>query len=215
MDRRQLLSPELSSELDDCDPERSFWSIYNGAGRGGHLERLLYLDSKTYLSGDILTKVDRMTMANSIEARVPFLDHKLVEAALRVPGSFKMSGSISKYILKEALRGILPNAVIDRPKQGFDVPMGRWLKAELRQMLDDLLMDARTRQRGYFNQRTVNALVSEHLKGRRDHSRRLWQLLTLELWHRMFVDRRPESRYEGIKHNSIPARAACSVGGLR
>ena len=215
MDRRQLLSPELSSELDDCDPERSFWSIYNGAGRGSHLERLLYLDSKTYLSGDILTKVDRMTMANSIEARVPFLDHKLVEAALRIPGSFKMSESISKYILKEALRGILPNAVIDRRKQGFDVPMGRWLKAELRQMLDDLLMDARTRQRGYFNKRTVNALVSEHLKGRRDHSRRLWQLLTLELWHRMFVDRRPESRYEGIKHNSIPARAACSVGGLR
>jgi asparagine synthase (glutamine-hydrolysing) len=216
MDRQQLLSPQMISESAACDPERSFLSIYMGAVRGSHLDRLLYLDTKTYLAGDILTKVDRMTMANSIEARVPFLDHKLVEAALGFPASLKLRGSTSKYVLKDALRGLLPDAVIDRPKQGFDVPMGRWLRGALRQMLSDVLMDARTRQRGYFNQTAVNGLVLEHLRGRRDHSRRLWELLTLELWHRMFVDRRPEPRYEGIKRAPIPLHgAAHSAGGLR
>jgi asparagine synthase (glutamine-hydrolysing) len=215
-DRQQLLSRGMSSELTGREAEHNFLSIYNGAAGGSHLERLLYLDTKTYLPGDILTKVDRMTMANSIEARVPFLDHKLVEASLRIPASLKLSGSISKYILKEALRGLLPGAVIDRPKQGFDVPMGRWLKGDLREMLSDVLMDGRTRQRGYFNQRAVNLLVSEHMRGRRDHSRRLWELLTLELWHRMFVDRRPEPRYQGIKHAPMPVQqAAYSAGGLR
>jgi asparagine synthase (glutamine-hydrolysing) len=213
MDRRQLLSPEMISESAGCDPEGYFLSIYTGAGAGSHLDRLLYLDTKTYLAGDILTKVDRMTMANSIEARVPFLDHKLVEAALELPASFKLRRSISKYVLKDALRGLLPEAVIDRPKQGFDVPMGRWLKGGLREMLSDVLMDARTRQRGYFNEETVNGLVSEHLRGRRDHSRRLWELLTLELWHRLFVDRRPEPKYEGIKQSSIRAREAAYSAG--
>ena len=215
MDRQQMLSSEMSDELAGREPEPSFLSIYNGAIGGSHLERLLYLDTKTYLAGDVLTKVDRMTMANSIEARVPFLDHKLVEAALRIPASFKLSGSVSKYVLKEAVRGLVPDAIVDKPKQGFDVPMGRWLKGELRQMLTDVLTDPRTRQRGYFNQRVVDSLVSEHMRGRRDHSRRLWELLTLELWHRMFVDRRPEPRCQGIKHTPIPVRQLASVGGLR
>ena len=153
-----------------------------------HIERLLYLDSKTYLPGDILTKVDRMSMAHSIEARVPLLDYKLIEFVQTIPAKLKLRGRLTKHILKQAVRGIVPDQIIDRPKQGFGVPVAKWFNNELRDMLHDTLTDSRTRQRGYFNQQSVEAILNEHARGRRDNSRHLWGLLTLELWQRTFID---------------------------
>ena len=132
-------------------------------------------------------------MANSLETRAPLLDHRLIEFAQTIPASFKLRGLETKYILKRAAQGLIPDEIINRPKQGFDVPIRRWLNRELREMLDDTLNDRRARERGDFNHRAVLAILDEHRRGVRDHSRRLWSLLVLELWRRAFIDRQPET----------------------
>ncbi len=155
---------------------------------GDPLDTLLYLDSKTYLPSDILTKVDRMSMAVSLEARVPLLDHKLIEFVTRIPAALKMSETETKHIFKRAVRGLVPDEILDRPKQGFGVPLVDWLNRELRERLRDTFADARTRQRGYVEPRHVDLLLAEHERGRRDHARALWALLMLEQWQRTYMD---------------------------
>jgi asparagine synthase (glutamine-hydrolysing) len=152
------------------------------------LDRLLYVDSKSYLPGDILTKVDRMSMAVSLEARVPLLDHKLIEFVTRIPASLKMKDGESKYIFKRAVEDLVPSEILHRPKQGFGVPIGEWINKELRQEIRDTFADSRTRQRGYLDPAYVDLLLDEHERGRRDHSWALWALLILELWQRTFAD---------------------------
>jgi asparagine synthase (glutamine-hydrolysing) len=153
------------------------------------LDRLLYLDSRTYLPGDILVKVDRMTMAASLEARVPLLDHKLIEfVCRRVPASLKYDGTETKAIFKRAVRGLVPDELLDRPKQGFGVPIEKWINHELRDRMRETLLERRTRERGYFEPAYVELLLDEHARGRRDHSTRLWALFVLELWHRSYAD---------------------------
>lgn len=160
------------------------------------LDRLLYLDSKTYLPGDILTKVDRMSMAVSLEARAPLLDHKLIEFVTRIPSSLKLSGSETKHLLKTAVRDLVPAEILHRPKQGFGVPIQEWINQQLRSRIRDTLSDARTRQRGYVDSRYVDVLLDEHERGRRDHSMGLWSLVMLELWHRQFLDEPATRRTE-------------------
>ena len=155
---------------------------------GDDLDRLLYLDSKTYLPGDILTKVDRMSMANSLEARVPLLDHKLIEFVTRIPSALKMKGLETKHIFKRAVADLVPAEILERPKQGFGVPIERWINQQLRERLHGTLTEPRTRQRGFVEPRYVNVLLDEHERGRRDHATELWALFMLELWHRQFVD---------------------------
>jgi asparagine synthase (glutamine-hydrolysing) len=186
--KQELLSTEIRRVLGGRDSSESFRQLLTVPRSAEHIERLLYLDSKTYLPGDILTKVDRMSMAHSIEARVPLLDHKLIEFVQTIPSTLKLRGRLTKHILKQAVRGLVPDQIIDRPKQGFGVPIAKWLNNELRDMLHDTLTDSRTRQRGYFNQQAVKAILDEHARGRRDNSRHLWGLLTLELWQRTFID---------------------------
>ena len=157
------------------------------------LDPLLYLDSKTYLPGDILTKVDRMSMAVSLEARVPLLDHKLIEFVTRIPASLKMKGLETKHIFKQAVRGLVPDEILNRPKQGFGVPVQEWINSQLRERIQDTLTDRRTRERGLFDARYVGLLLDEHARGRRDHSHPLWALMMLELWHRTFVDRQQDA----------------------
>lgn len=152
------------------------------------LDKLLYLDSKMYLPGDILTKVDRMSMAVSLEARVPLLDHKLIEFVTRIPASMKMKGSETKHIFKRAVRGLVPDEILDRSKQGFGLPIQKWINHELRSYIRDVLMDQRTRERGYFKQDYVTLLFEEHDRKRRDHTGELWTLFMFELWHRTFFD---------------------------
>lgn len=152
------------------------------------LSRLLYLDSKTYLPGDILTKVDRMTMAASLEARAPLLDHELIELAARIPSSLKLNGHETKYIFKRAMEGIVPDAILYREKQGFGVPVGEWINDQLRDRINADLADRRAVERGYFKTEHIDRLLKEHAARRRDHSYALWMLWMLELWFREYID---------------------------
>ncbi|MFN0111083.1 MAG: asparagine synthase (glutamine-hydrolyzing) [Blastocatellia bacterium] len=197
--KRELLNASIRRELNGHDSADQFRRIYDEPVGADKLNRLLYLDSKTYLPGDILTKVDRMSMAHSIEARVPLLDHKLIEFVQTIPASLKLRGSTTKHILKQAMSGLIPEAIINRPKMGFGVPLRKWLNHELREMLHDTLTDRTARERGLLDQQAVQALLDEHGRGRRDNSLHLWGLLTLELWHRAFIDRKPESSFSGAK----------------
>ena len=155
---------------------------------GDPLDQLLHIDSKTYLPGDILTKVDRMSMAVSLEARVPLLDHKLIEFVMRIPASMKMLGLETKYIFKQAVQDLVPEEILHRQKQGFGIPLEKWINDQLKDRIRDTLHGYRARQRDYVNPHYLNVLLEEHERGRRDHSHALWGLFMLELWHRMFVD---------------------------
>jgi asparagine synthase (glutamine-hydrolysing) len=197
--KRSLLSSCLRGSLNGRDSSAAFRRLLAEPQSSERLDHLLYLDSKTYLPGDILTKVDRMSMAHSIEAREPLLDHKLIEFVQSVPASLKLRGSVSKHILKSAVRGLIPDEIVTRQKQGFGVPIRGWFNNELRELLYDTLTDSRTRQRGYFNQKAVEEILDEHRRRRRDNSTHLWGLLTLELWHRAFIDRVPDPNFEGAK----------------
>ena len=151
-------------------------------------------DLQYYLPDDILCKVDRMSMAASLEARVPLLDHKLIEFVTRIPAPLKVRGLEAKRIFKRAVRGLVPDQILDRPKQGFGLPIQKWINQELREYIRDVLFDARTRSRGYFNQTYVELLYAEHDRGRRDNATHLWTLFMLELWHRTFFDAPAPSR---------------------
>ncbi|HVF50397.1 MAG TPA: asparagine synthase (glutamine-hydrolyzing) [Pyrinomonadaceae bacterium] len=155
---------------------------------GDPLDSLLYLDSKTYLPGDILTKVDRMSMAVSLEARGPLLDHKLMEFVARIPAPLKLHGLETKHIFKRALEGLVPAEILHRPKQGFGVPIDQWINRQLRARIRETLTERRTLERGLVEPRYVRTLLDEHERGRRDHATPLWTLLMLELWHRTFAD---------------------------
>ncbi len=152
------------------------------------IRKLLYLDSKTYLPGDILTKVDRMSMAASLEARVPLLDHKLIDFVMQIPSELKLKGLETKYIFKKAMEDIVPHEILYREKQGFGVPINEWINSNLRERIHQELLEKRTLERGYFKAEYIKTLLDEHSSNRRDHSYQLWILWMLELWHRRFVD---------------------------
>ena len=153
------------------------------------LDRALYVDVKTYLVDDIMTKVDRMSMAVSLEAREPLLDHRLLEFAATVPTTLKLKNGRSKYLLRRLLERRVPKAIVERPKHGFEAPVGEWLRGPLAPIVTDLLLDGRLRERGIFEERAVADLWREHRTGARDHRHRLWSLVMLELWFRQFMDR--------------------------
>jgi asparagine synthase (glutamine-hydrolysing) len=150
--------------------------------------RMMRFDFETYLPEDVLTKVDRMSMAHSIESRVPLLDNEVIEFASTLPASMKIARGRRKHVLKEAARRLLPAEILDRRKQGFGVPLGVWFRGGLMDAFSDVLCSPLTRQRGYFEPAFVDRLVAEHLAGKRDHTLRLWQLLVFELWHRQYID---------------------------
>ena len=147
-----------------------------------------YVDIKTYLTDDILVKVDRMSMAPSLETRVPFLDHRVMEFAAAIPPRLKLRGLTTKYILKQAIADLLPAQILTRGKEGFSIPIKNWLRRELRPLLTDTLSEERVRRRGYFQPAYVQQLVQEHLAGRENHSHRLWALMMVEIWHQAYID---------------------------
>jgi len=142
-----------------------------------------YVDIKTYLADDILTKVDRMSMAVSIEARVPLLDYHIVEFALNLPAHMKLHGWRTKSILREAVKNLVPGFVLEKPKEGFSIPMKHWLCTSLKPMMLDLLSKAALHKHGYFDHQVVAQWIQEHLEGRANHSHRLWTLMVFEMWH--------------------------------
>jgi asparagine synthase (glutamine-hydrolysing) len=187
--KRSLYSRDLSDATRGLDPFAPFASLYRRCQSADPMDRVMYLDVKTYLVDDILTKVDKMSMAVSLEARVPLLDHKLLEFAARVPSGLKLRRGTSKYLLREALHRRVPPEMFQAPKHGFTAPMAAWLRGSLRRLASDLLFDGRLRGRGLFEPRAVERLWQEHQQGRVDHQHRLWSLVMLELWFREFADR--------------------------
>jgi asparagine synthase (glutamine-hydrolysing) len=187
--RRRLFRPEIFEKMAHYDP----WQVVADqlpARPMDWLSTLQYLDITGYLPLDILTKVDRMSMAHSIEAREPLLDHKLVEFAATVPLDLKINGKTTKYLLKRAMRGILPDAVIDRPKQGFAVPLGRWFRGGLGDTFRGLLLSEESRTRAFFNPTYIEELLRQHDRGR-EMDLHLWTLISFELWCRQFLAGKP------------------------
>lgn len=161
--------------------------IRNGP-QGSWLNKMLYVDTKTWLVDDLLLKADKMAMANSIELRVPLLDHKLLEFAASLPENFKVRGCTTKYIAKRTLNKRVPRGILERKKTGFPVPYASWLRGELSEWLHDILLDRKTTSRGYFNKRSIESLLAENLQFGR-YSKEVFSLAVLELWHRTFIDR--------------------------
>jgi asparagine synthase (glutamine-hydrolysing) len=153
------------------------------------LDRLLYVDTKTYLH-ELLMKQDQMSMAASIESRVPFLDHPLVEFTARLPERLKLRGGTTKYILREAMRDVLPPEILARGKMGFPVPVGSWLRGPYRRVVDELVLSPRAQERGRCDAAAFRELVARHDAGE-DHAERLWSLVNLEIWHRVVVEGEP------------------------
>jgi asparagine synthase (glutamine-hydrolysing) len=183
-----LYSGDLQAATRENDPFVNFHRAYAACRSADPLDRVMYVDMKTYLADDILTKVDKMSMAVSLEARVPLLDHKLLEFAARVPSTLKLRGGVSKYLLRQALYSHVPRTIVDGPKHGFTAPISDWLRGPLRGLATDLLLDGRLERRGLFKPATVARLMDEHQRGHRDHCHRLWSLVMLELWFREFAD---------------------------
>jgi len=156
---------------------------FAGAGSRDFVSQMMLVDVATYLPGDILTKVDRASMAVSLEARVPLLDHPLVEFALALPASFKIRDGVGKQVFRQAIRGLVPPPVLDHPKLGFAVPLGSWLRGPLRHRIDGL---AAANGGGglydFLDRPAVRRLVREHLMRRRDHGTALWRALVLQIW---------------------------------
>jgi asparagine synthase (glutamine-hydrolysing) len=187
-DQRNLLVPELHGAAPGREPFTAFARHFERARGLDPLGQLLYVDLKTWLVNDILVKVDRMSMACSLEVRAPLLDHKVIEFAATVSPDLKYRGSESKYLLKRHLDGRVPRSALYRPKQGFEIPLAAWLRGELRPLAEDLLFSSRAVGRGYLVTRELHAMWQRHQRGVRDHAAQLWALLVLELWHRAFVD---------------------------
>jgi asparagine synthase (glutamine-hydrolysing) len=171
----------------DQNPYTTQNSLIDNSDAVDVLDKLLYADTKTYLH-ELLMKQDQMSMAASIESRVPFLDHKLVEFTARMPREMKLRGGTTKWVLREAMKGILPAEIIDRPKMGFPVPLGNWLRGKYKHVVDEYVLSPRAFERGIFDTGSLRKLVAEHNAGT-NHDERLWSLINFEIWQRTFIDR--------------------------
>jgi asparagine synthase (glutamine-hydrolysing) len=192
-EKARLLSPAFKNALgrEINFPERYIGGLYaEGEAAGlGPTERLMYTDLRSYLPECLMTKMDIASMANSLEARSPFLDHKVMEFAFLLPENMKLRGyGGTKWILKEAFKDMLPPKIYRRGKMGFGIPLGTWFRGELKDYWAGACLSGRALNRGYFNQEAVRSIWDEHQRGARDHGYRLWALLMLELWHRQFAD---------------------------
>jgi asparagine synthase (glutamine-hydrolysing) len=186
--RQALFSPKLRAELGGYAAQQVFDRHAANAGTDDALGLIQYLDLKTYLVGDINTKVDRASMAHSLEVRDPLMDHELVEWAATLPSDFKIRGQQTKYLMKKAMEPHLPNDVLYRPKMGFAVPLARWFRGPLRKRVQDAVLGERLAQTGWFNRSYLEHLVQAHQAGTRDYSAPLWTLLMFEAFLRNVVD---------------------------
>jgi len=187
-DRRRLFSSEVLDQLNRQDPYDFIRRHARAAGPADEVNRSGYVDVHSYLVDDILVKVDRMSMAVSLEARVPLLDHRLVEFAFSLPPDEKIRGFDTKHLLKKAMADALPEAVRKRSKQGFSIPIKNWIRGPLRTMMTDLLSADRLRRQGFFNPGAVTELIDRHLRGTENCSHQLWALMVFESWYDAYMD---------------------------
>lgn len=179
----------LKDDLIFVDEARFVNGAYEDNNAGHCLDRALNADLKTYLPGDLLTKVDRMSMANSLEVRAPFLDHRIIEFGARVPARLKIRGGLTKYILRKAMRGIVPREILDRrEKRGFSVPVDRWFRHELKDFAKAVLLDQATSRRGIFSEEGMGRILESHGEGHFEYGHHIWAMLVFELWARRYLD---------------------------
>ncbi|HDL64153.1 MAG TPA: hypothetical protein ENH12_02045, partial [Proteobacteria bacterium] len=187
--REHLYSDRFKRELAGHNPHNIYRQYIDSADGKNAIDLALYIDIKTQLPNEYLTKVDVATMMNSLETRAPFLDHRLMEYAARIPAGKKVKGGEQKYLLKKLASDFIPREAVYRPKRGFDPPINLWLRSIFASVLRDILLDSRARARDYFNYTYIENMIEEHITGKHDHGNRLWALLCLELWHLLFIDR--------------------------
>jgi asparagine synthase (glutamine-hydrolysing) len=185
--RRRLIG-EDRMKRSDRQLSEIFRAHFDAAGKASPLNRMLYVDTKVWLPDDLLLKADKMTMANGLELRVPFLDHKLVEFAAALPDASKISRHGGKSLLRKAMRGVLPKAILQRPKNGFGVPLASWLRGPLRQFTRDHLLTSDSASGSWLDRGEVKRIVEEHEQARADRSQEIWSLLVFEFWHSHFID---------------------------
>jgi asparagine synthase (glutamine-hydrolysing) len=189
--RRELLyTDEFRALVGESTAGEVIAEPWRHASGGDVIDVMLEVDACTYLPDDLIAKIDIATMAHALEARSPLLDHELMEFAARIPAAMKVRGGQKKWILREALRGWLPGDILDRPKQGFSVPVGDWFRNELRAHVNEVLLDPAALARGYFRPGAVHEMLNRQAAGADTESKRVWALYMLELWHREFIDRR-------------------------
>jgi asparagine synthase (glutamine-hydrolysing) len=195
--RAELVGRRLNGALERTAPERLFGEQLAATDAREPINRMLYVDTKLWLVDDLLARGDKMSMASSLEARVPLLDHPLVEFAAGLPPNLKVHGLTRKYLLKQVAREWLPAPVIDRSKKGFPIPISQWLRGEARSFCRDLLSPAALGGRGLFDARALTRLMDEHDAGSADRGSVLWALISVELWHRLYVDAPVSARLTG------------------
>lgn len=186
--KQDLYTADFAETVSGADPINFLTPWYVKANGAGVVDAALLTDTMTYLPNDLLTKVDIASMAVSLEARSPFLDHHVIEFAASLPENFKLRGLTTKYLLKKALRRLLPTENLTRRKMGFGVPIGHWLRGPLLPMLRESLLGERAARRKILRPEAVARLIDEHQARRADHAHRLWTLLMLELWFQRFID---------------------------
>ena len=185
-ERAGLLSEGILSELAQTD-RYDFIRKFNCSSMDiDDVTRIGFIDLNTYLIDNILVKVDRMSMANSLEARVPYLDHRVVEFAFSIPPQFKMGNAATKVILNKTFWNNLPDEIRNRDKQGFSIPIKNWIRKDLKNMMTDLLDSTRLEQQGFFKTDFVERMMKEHIDGRANHSHKLWALMVFEQWYDIY-----------------------------
>lgn len=186
-ERHWLYSPLMRGRLAERSPDEDFAYYLEHSKDYSPQGRMQYLDTKIWLPEDPLTKVDRMSMAVSLEARVPFLDYRLAELTASMPSSLKLKGATAKHILRRVAEGLLPAAILERPKHAFDVPVSHWLRSELRHLIEDMPQHAAFHETGYFKPERIERLVRRHLSGAWDHGLQLWTLLNFAQWYETYI----------------------------
>jgi len=192
-EKPELLTLDVLRRLQEPDPETRLARHFERFSALPWPSQMMRFDAETYLPEDVLTKVDRMSMAHSIESRVPLLDNEVIDFASTLPAALKINEGRRKHVLKQVAATLLPREILERRKQGFGVPLGTWFRGNLRELFADTLLSPSSLQRGYFQPAFVRQIVDEHLAGKRDHTLRLWQLVVFERWHQQYVNSFPLS----------------------
>ena len=209
--KAELYTAELGREMESYDPNIEHFAHFERVQDADFLNQMLYLDTKIFMVSLNLNYNDKMSMASSVEVRVPFLDRELAEfVAWNVPPGLKLRGGLlptTKYIFREAMRDLLPQEVLEQPKAGFAAPVDYWLAHDLQEMVDDLLSEKQIRERGLFRPGAVRKLVEEQRSGAQDWSMQIWQFLTLEIWMRLFLD----GDARGLAEQTIQAQQAATA----
>ncbi|NOT96543.1 MAG: hypothetical protein HOP00_09590 [Nitrospira sp.] len=193
-EKNEFYTPEFRGTVQGDDSLDLLIGWFEKAAASDVLDQLLGVDTMSYLPDDLLVKVDRATMAHGLEARSPFLDHRLVEFCAALPTEYKVRDGETKYLLKAVMKDRLPSSILRRPKMGFGVPIDQWFRGTCRNIVEETLLSSRCLQRGYFEPDQIRRMVHEQRQGLTSYGSRVYALLMLELWHREYVDRTDWSR---------------------